>query len=343
MKVTIKTIAEHAGVSRGTVDRALNNRKGVDQAVAQRVLTIAKELGYEPNIAAKALADSRYTPKKIGVLLNSEGNPFFDEVILGVHDALQSLRSLGMQNTVKTTSGYNIEKQLSMLDELREEKVDGIVMTAANSIRITKKINQLYEAGIPVVTINTDIPNSKRIASVGCDYLKSGQVAAGLMGIACAGRKAKIGIVTGSKLVLAHESRIQGIHKATREDFTNIRIIDIVQNEESDSISYEVTKAMLAKQKDLTGIIFTAAGIVGGMKAVYESRRAGELLIITYDLTDTVKENLKKNYIIASVLQEPYKQGSLGIEIMSDYLLKGILPSKDIIYTDCTIATKYSI
>ncbi len=79
MAVTIKQIAELAGVSRGTVDRALNHRAGVKKEVAERILQIAKELNYRPNAVAKALANTN-KPCLIGVLMNSDGNEFFDEV-----------------------------------------------------------------------------------------------------------------------------------------------------------------------------------------------------------------------------------------------------------------------
>ena len=67
MAVTVKQIAELANVSRGTVDRVLNNRSGVSEATRQKVLKIAKELHYEPNFLAKALV-SKKESLKIGVI-----------------------------------------------------------------------------------------------------------------------------------------------------------------------------------------------------------------------------------------------------------------------------------
>ena len=56
MPVTIKDIAKAANVSRGTVDRALNNRDGVNSDVAARIKALAEDMGYKPNTIAKALA-----------------------------------------------------------------------------------------------------------------------------------------------------------------------------------------------------------------------------------------------------------------------------------------------
>ena len=56
MAVTLQQIAEKAGVSRGTVDRALNNRGRIRPEVAEKIRKIAQEMGYRPNRAGKALA-----------------------------------------------------------------------------------------------------------------------------------------------------------------------------------------------------------------------------------------------------------------------------------------------
>ena len=80
--VTIKKIAELCGVSRGTVDRVLNGRGRVKPETAEAVMNMVKQLGYKPNPAGKALAARRHRPI-VGVILNSEGNAFFDEIIVG--------------------------------------------------------------------------------------------------------------------------------------------------------------------------------------------------------------------------------------------------------------------
>ena len=59
MSVTVKQIAELAGVSRGTVDRALNGRGNVRPEIEKKILEIAREMGYTPNRAGKALAYQR--------------------------------------------------------------------------------------------------------------------------------------------------------------------------------------------------------------------------------------------------------------------------------------------
>ena len=70
MAVTLQQIAQAAGVSRGTVDRALNHRGRIDPQVAEKIKQIAKEAGYQPNRAGRALAMSKKSVK-IGVLVQA--------------------------------------------------------------------------------------------------------------------------------------------------------------------------------------------------------------------------------------------------------------------------------
>lgn len=56
MKVTLKQIADITGVSRGTVDRALHDRGGINPQVRERILTAARDLGYYPNLAGRQLS-----------------------------------------------------------------------------------------------------------------------------------------------------------------------------------------------------------------------------------------------------------------------------------------------
>ena len=77
---TIKEIAALAGVSRGTVDRVLNDRGAVNPETAEKIRKIAKELDYKPNRAGLVLAAQKKR-LKLGVILFSTGNPFFQDVL----------------------------------------------------------------------------------------------------------------------------------------------------------------------------------------------------------------------------------------------------------------------
>lgn len=341
MRITIKKIAEIAGVSRGTVDRALNNRPGVKKEVQERIKCIAEELGYKPNAAAKALADNRYNTKKIGVLLNSQGNPFFDDVTRGVSDAVSALEEFGLQSSIKTMQGYDVKKQVSLLEELVSEQVNGIVLTPVNAPEIAEKICELKKMNIEVVTINSDVLNADRMAYVGCRYKKSGAVAAGLIGLMNGGKQETFAIVGSSIRNLAVERRIQGMKDTFLKDYPQITVASVMNNNDDDEISFKLVDRLLVDEQKLDGICFAGGGVAGGLQAIKKHQK--KLKIIAFDLTETVREALRDGTVLASVCQEPYRQGYDGIDILGKYLLWNQKPEKELNHTELSIVTKYSI
>ena len=223
---TIKEIAELAGVSRGTVDRVLNHRGLVNPNTEKKVLEIAELLNYQPNKAGIALAAQK---KKyvIGVLLFGEDNPFFDEVIEGLHKKTEELSIYGCTILEKRIL-FDPLTQLEAIEEFVRNGIHGLILSPYNDERIHQKIDALWEAGIPCITVNTDMPDSKRIAYVGSDYYKCGQAAAGLLRLMSSG-KTKVGIITGSHNVLCHEDRIKGFSDAVSVNHDEIEIVEILE------------------------------------------------------------------------------------------------------------------
>lgn len=342
MNVTIKKIAEIAGVSRGTVDRALNNRPGVNPQVRERVRKIADDLGYRPNPAAKVLANSRYNTKKIGILVNSIGNPFFDEVIRGVHGALDKFDEFGLQSSIKLMKGYDDpDRQIALLDELEEEQVNGIVMTPINVPEIADRIHDLKQKNIPVVTINTDVLDSERMAFVGCHYKQSGAIAAGIMGMVGRGQPERYAIIGNSVKNLAVERRIVGVLETLKKDFPWIETVSVLHNDDSDSICYRLVRELTEQNEGLDGICFAGAGAEEGIRAAMECKK--KLKIVTFDLTEGIRRYLKEDVITATICQEPYRQGYDGVNILGKFILWGQEPKKIINHTELTVATKYCV
>ena len=165
---TLKEIADLAGVSRGTVDRVLNHRGSVNPKTAEKVMSIVQALNYQPNRAGTALAAQK-KKYKIGVIVFGRNNPFFDEVMRGVHSKSDELKSYGITTIIRRVD-FDVRAQLDAIDELMAEGISGLVLAPYNDRTICERIDELVNDGIPVVTVNTDIEGSHRMAYAGSDY-----------------------------------------------------------------------------------------------------------------------------------------------------------------------------
>lgn len=340
---TIKEIAALAGVSRGTVDRVLNHRGSVNPLTEQKIMEIAQALDYKPNKAGIVLA-ARKKNLKLGVALLGLDTVFYDDILAGVHDKAAELSDYNCSVLVRQTE-YDLQQQLDSIDELRNEGINGLAISPYNDPAVRAKIDQLYELGIPVVTLNTDIENSRRIAYIGCDFFRSGETAGGLMHLMTRGRNSgdiHVGIISGSRNILCHTERIAGFRRTTAA-YGNIHIVDIVNNSDNESESYDLTTALLARHPEINALYFTAGGVYGGCRAVADSGRQDKITVITNDIVNTTREYIEKGLIAATICQQPFLQGSKPLEILFAYLTAGQLPDIENHYVDIDIRIRENL
>src|SRR5690349_11190455 len=91
----LRDIAAAAGVSIGTVDRALHGKPGISDRTRTRVLDAARKLGYRPNLAARSLSSRKRT--RIAVVLPARISLFYDDVRAGIRDAASVAEATGSQ------------------------------------------------------------------------------------------------------------------------------------------------------------------------------------------------------------------------------------------------------
>src|ERR1700754_1232863 len=99
-RVTIRTVAEDAGVSVAAASKVLRAAYGVSDALRQRVRASMQKLGYRPHAAARGMRGQTYT---LGFLIPDLHNPFFADILAGVNDALertQYLPLLGVSQSI---------------------------------------------------------------------------------------------------------------------------------------------------------------------------------------------------------------------------------------------------
>lgn len=337
---TIKEIAKLAGVSRGTVDRVLNNRGAVNKETEKKVLEIAKQLDYHPNKAGIVLAAQK-KKLKLGVIIFSTENHFFMDVLSGVVEKTKELADYNCSVIVKQVH-YDITQQLQAMEELVKEGVNGIAIAPCNHPSVSEYIDKLFDLGIPVVTFNTDIEGSKRIAYVGSHYRHSGETAAGLMHLLTQGR-ANIGIVSGSPDVLCHTERVAGFCATIKKDYPGLSIVDMVENHDDETESYEKTTLMLKNNPHIDALYISAGGTYGACQAVKALSLAGKLKIISYDKAPFTHGFLEDGTLCAVICQRPQIQGSRPLDILFTYLTTGEAPKEERQYMDVVIRIKENL
>ena len=160
MTVTIRDVAEAAGVSPATVSRVMTGAAQVDPALAERVRVAAERLGYRANRAARALR--RQATDTVGVVVPDLANPFFPIVVQSVEAALRSQR----MSVLLCDSGNDVELEGEALQSLIDHQVDGLLVSAVDRMASRHAV-RMAATRVPLVQL--DRLSAQELPYVGAD------------------------------------------------------------------------------------------------------------------------------------------------------------------------------
>ena len=228
MKMTIRKLAELAGVSRGTVDKVVHGRPGVSDPVREKVLALLEEYQYAPRHKPPEPADPA-AQKVLAVLMPRLTNPFFANLRRGMEDTCAQMQNRRVRMEYFDCDEANIPEMLNILSYLEERGVDGIAMRGVQSSRIRDKLNAFAAARVPVLLFDSDVIGAERLCIVGEDSRRTGRLAASLLAKSIGGA-GEVAVVGGSPAVAVHRFRIQGFQELIREKYPQIRIVEVVNS-----------------------------------------------------------------------------------------------------------------
>ena len=203
-RVTIRDVAESAGVSIGTASKALNGQGKLRAETRERVANAAERLGFSPNTLAQALLAGRSFT--VGLITSDSFGRFSIPVMLGAEDALGT----GQISVFMCDTRDDQEREQRHLEMLRARQADGLIVTGRR-IEPRPPVRELR--GIPVVYAMTR-PEGGGAAAVLPDDEAGGRVAA--EHLLALGRR-RIAHVAGPERFLAARLRAQGFAAALAE------------------------------------------------------------------------------------------------------------------------------
>lgn len=239
--------------------------------------------------------------------------PFFDDCNAGAQEAANALGVNYQWVVPQNTQGST---QVKIIEDLIARQVDGIAISINEPKSVEGVIQQAVDAGIKVLTFDSDSANSARSMYIGTINEQAGVTMGNSMAEAIGG-EGKVAIITGQLGASNLNERIDGVKKAL-EDYPGIEIVALEGTEDDLARAVSVTEAVLRANPDLAGIFGISQ--VGGPAAakVLEQREfndmAGNLKVFAFDdLPDTIR-GVKEGYITGIMVQRPVTMGRLAVE-----------------------------
>lgn len=340
MAVTVQMIAEATGVSRGTVDRALNDRGRVDPEVAEKIRRTAAAMGY---VKKPRKTGTKKKSCRIGIVTQLAGASFMLEINRGIREAAAELQDRGVEILLREGFHVDEKEQLAAIRELEQEGIDGLAVMPVDSESVREKINSLVEEeNIPVVTFNSDIVGTKRSCFVGMDNLKSGRTAAGLMRVLTGGT-GKILVITGYFTNHVNSSRVAGFVEELKLSCPGLEVVGVQGSfDDADEVEKIIVNTMRTIP-DLSGILLVSGGQSGIRKAFDILQPEQRPYVIIYDQTPKNERALREDTVDFLIDQNGYVQGYRPPHLLADLLMKGQQPEQELLLTDIIIRNKFNI
>jgi len=251
---------------------------------------------------------------KIVLISHVYSNPYWKQVRAGAEKAA---KERGVIIDFQGPDTASVEEGIRFIKMAYAAKVSGIIAYVQDETQYNDVINKVIDGGIPLVTIDSDAENSKRLAYVGTDNVEAGRVG-GREVIRQIGTEGKVAIIMGGKTVKNQVERVKGF-KSYIDKNSNIVIAAI---ESSDSYLLEAelaAKKILNQHPDVKALFCTSAlDGLGAAKAVKSLGLVGKVKIICFDDLPETLDNIEKGIITSTVVQQPYLMGYKAVHIIMD-------------------------
>ncbi len=202
MKVSMKDVAQRAGVSTATVSHAINKTRFVRAETKKKVLKVMKDLNYYPNFAARSLRTRK--SNIIGLLVPDISNFFFISIAKGVESTLKKYG----YNLIFSNSNENLENEIEQIKIYNTQLVDGLIVAPVSADHTF--LNELFSGYYPVVFIDRKPKGYKGDCVLG-NNTKGAYDAVSML---IKKGHTKIGIITGLPGLTTTEERLNGYKKA---------------------------------------------------------------------------------------------------------------------------------
>jgi LacI family transcriptional regulator len=325
-QIGVQEIADSLGISRGTVDRALHDRPGVNAKTKRKVLQAAEKLGYRPNLAARFLSSSKRIT--IGVVLPREVAYFYDQVREGISEAATVFEPLGVR-VVHCPYDQIGPHEIKAFREVLQQRVNGVIVSPAYPNKLLPYIEEASRKNIAVVCVATDAPGTKRLSSVSVDPVVSGALAGELMGNFLPDN-ARVIVFIGMHATVDHEQKLRSFRRSFREFCPKGEIVSTVETHDKPNEAYLKCRKILEQHRDVKGIYVATANSMPVMKALEESAMSGKIKVISTDLFPAMVPYLRSRTIAATIHQRPREQGARALQALVRFLTDKLRPATQI-------------
>ncbi len=237
-------------------------------------------------------------------------NSYFYDHKMGLEKAGELF---GVETQYKGPPDWNMPAMIQSI-ELAVARDPGGIMVIGFEESLNDAVDKAVEAGIPVVTLDSDLPNSKRVAFVGTGNYGAGY-RGGLKLAELVGGRGKVAVLTkvGQPNL---EERVRGYREALAQ-YPDIEIVRVADTKSEVPMAAQAAAAVLAAIPDLAGFgCVEAAGGAGCATALREADMAGKVKVVAMDRDNDILNYIREGVIDATIAQQTALMAYYGLAIL---------------------------
>jgi ribose transport system substrate-binding protein len=250
--------------------------------------------------------------------------PYWQESQAGFLDAATAL---GVKGELVGPTGYAPNAELLMFRQIVEEHPAGICLSAGRPEIFQAAIDQAIAQGIPVICVDADVPNSKRVLYIGTDNFKAGKESLKQMAALVPSNGSVVVITIPGQRNL--DDRVAGVAEALK-NFPAIKLTKILDDKGDARSAFDQVSELIQKKEKVDGIIcLEATGGSGAAEALHRLSMEGKLPIVAFDGDPETLDWIDRGAITATITQKPYVMSYYGLKFLDDLHHNAVHQFKD--------------
>lgn len=293
-RVPIKDIISATGLSRATIDRALNGRGNIHPKTQKAIEEAMTRLGSVP----ETLAPRPAAGEEIDIVYRL-GKGLAEQFATTAARGRLGLNLLDMNQKSDDEVYAAVERACRNAER-------PLILTAKRSPHLHALLLRARREGKRIVALVSDLPVDTRDAFIGIDNRMAGQTAAFMIGNMLRERPTPVvGVVLGDHAFTCHEDREIGFRSNLRSFFPTVRLTDAVKGEDSPEQTKAAVGRLLAENPDIAAIYNVGGGNQGMVAALREAGLCGRVFVMTHEANSVTVPLMRDDAIHLVISQRP--------------------------------------
>jgi len=239
--------------------------------------------------------------------------PYWQEASAGLTDIG---KTAGVKVEMVGPTTFSPSEELAAFQQVVAQHPSGILVSVSDPKLLKEPIDNAILQGIPVICIDADAPDSKRVLFIGTDNFRAGQESGKRMATLLGGQGHIVLITLSGQL--NSEERVRGVNDSLKK-YPGVQVVDTVDDKGDARVAEDAISALLVKKEKIDGIIcLEASGGEGAADALHRLDMTEKIKIVAFDKDPQTLEGIERKWITATVVQKPYVMAFYGVRFLDD-------------------------